>query len=48
MKMSDFNLLVAGFAVGVALGAVRLELYYRAVVMAVLAALNFYFYWKCR
>jgi hypothetical protein len=48
MKISDFNLFVAGFAVGVALGAVKLELYGSAVVMAILAALNFYGYWKCR
>lgn len=48
MKLADFNLFVAGFAVGVALGAVRLELYGSAVVMTAAAALNFYLYWVNR
>jgi hypothetical protein len=48
MKLADFNLFISGFAVGVALGAVKLGLYSAAAIMAVLALTNFYFYWKCR
>jgi hypothetical protein len=48
VKLADFNLFVAGFAAGVALGAVRLELYGSAVVMAAATVLNFYFYWVNR
>lgn len=48
MKMSDFNLFISGFAVGVALGAVKLGLVWPAVLMTVLAVLNFWMYWRCR
>lgn len=48
MKMSHFNLFISGFAVGVALGAVKLGLVWPAATMTVLAIINFRMYWKNR